>query len=144
MRKRLEIAELALSVRASNVLQNLGVHYLDELVRLPPSLLMRGQNCGKKTVKEIKDVLAERGFVLREEEEKRNRSNEERYWEAGYRAGLGHALREIRRLDKHRIPRAPKLDLLVMESDPVVLAIKEFLDKRSAIMSTGINKEKTS
>jgi DNA-directed RNA polymerase subunit alpha len=55
---------LNLSVRASNVLKNENICFLGELAVLTEPELLRFQNCGRKTVKEIKELLNKYGLRL--------------------------------------------------------------------------------
>ena len=55
---------LGLSVRASNCLKNLNCKYLADVAVMTEGDLWARKNLGKKTLQEIKGVLASRGFVL--------------------------------------------------------------------------------
>jgi len=58
------VDELDLSSRAHNCLQAAGIRYVGELVQMTEQDLMKMKNFGRKSLKEIKDVLAERGLSL--------------------------------------------------------------------------------
>jgi DNA-directed RNA polymerase alpha subunit len=58
----IKIDDLALSVRASNVLKNAGIKYVRDLVQLTENQVGRFQHCGRITVKELRDVLAGLGL----------------------------------------------------------------------------------
>jgi hypothetical protein len=59
-----KVKDLFLSVRASNVLTNAGITYVGDLVQLTESQLLAFQNCGRKTVRELKEALEELGLPL--------------------------------------------------------------------------------
>lgn len=58
------IEELDLSVRAQNCLQHAGLRYVGELVQKTDQEMMKTRNFGRKSLKEIKDVLADMGLSL--------------------------------------------------------------------------------
>jgi DNA-directed RNA polymerase subunit alpha len=58
------VDELDLSSRAQNCLQAAGIKYVGELVQRTEQDLMKMKNFGRKSLKEIKDSLAERGLSL--------------------------------------------------------------------------------
>jgi len=58
------VDELDLSSRAQNCLQAAGIRYVGELVQRTEQDLMKMKNFGRKSLKEIKDTLAERGLSL--------------------------------------------------------------------------------
>jgi Bacterial RNA polymerase, alpha chain C terminal domain/Sigma-70, region 4 len=58
------ISSLDLSVRTTNVLKNAGAKCLGDLVSYTEGWLRTLPNCGTKTIKEIRLVLAEHGLVL--------------------------------------------------------------------------------
>jgi len=58
------VDELELSVRAANCLELAGVRYLGELVTKTEGDMLRTKNFGRKTLNEIKDILAEMGLHL--------------------------------------------------------------------------------
>jgi DNA-directed RNA polymerase subunit alpha len=58
------IDELELSVRAANCLENAGIRYVGELVTKSESEMLKTKNFGRKTLNEIKDLLAEMGLHL--------------------------------------------------------------------------------
>jgi DNA-directed RNA polymerase alpha subunit len=72
------IDDLYLSVRAYNVVMNVGSSYyklgnnfeyrkltLKHLINIPESLFLQSRNCGYKTLSEIKKVLKEKGLTLK-------------------------------------------------------------------------------
>ena len=58
------VDELELSVRAANCLENAGIRYLGELVIKSEAEMLKTKNFGRKTLNEIKDILAEMGLHL--------------------------------------------------------------------------------
>lgn len=58
------VDELELSVRAANCLENAGIRYLGELVVKTEAEMLKTKNFGRKTLNEIKDILAELGLHL--------------------------------------------------------------------------------
>jgi DNA-directed RNA polymerase subunit alpha len=58
------VDELELSVRAANCLENAGIRYLGELVVKSEAEMLKTKNFGRKTLNEIKDILAELGLHL--------------------------------------------------------------------------------
>ncbi|MBX9703750.1 MAG: DNA-directed RNA polymerase subunit alpha [Silvanigrellaceae bacterium] len=58
------VDELELSVRAANCLENAGVRYVGELVTRSEGEMLKTKNFGRKTLNEIKDLLAEMGLHL--------------------------------------------------------------------------------
>jgi DNA-directed RNA polymerase subunit alpha len=58
------VDELELSVRAANCLENAGIRYLGELVVKSEGEMLKTKNFGRKTLNEIKDILAEMGLHL--------------------------------------------------------------------------------
>lgn len=58
------VDELELSVRAANCLENAGIRYIGELVMRNESEMLKTKNFGRKTLNEIKDILAEMGLHL--------------------------------------------------------------------------------
>lgn len=58
------VDELELSVRAANCLENAGIRYLGELVIKTEGEMLKTKNFGRKTLNEIKDILAEMGLHL--------------------------------------------------------------------------------
>src|SRR5579871_298904 len=57
-----KIDDLFLTVRASNVLKNAWIEYVGDLVQLTEGWLLQFQNCGRKTVDELREKLAELGL----------------------------------------------------------------------------------
>jgi DNA-directed RNA polymerase subunit alpha len=58
------VDELELSVRAANCLQNAGIKFIGELVQRSEAEMLKTKNFGRKSLKEIKDVLSEMGLSL--------------------------------------------------------------------------------
>jgi DNA-directed RNA polymerase subunit alpha len=58
------VDELELSVRAANCLENAGLRLIGELVMRSESEMLKTKNFGRKTLNEIKDILAEMGLHL--------------------------------------------------------------------------------
>lgn len=59
-----DVADLSLSVRAKNCLQNAGVQMVGELVQKTDSEMLKFRNFGKKSLDEIKEKLAEMDLTL--------------------------------------------------------------------------------
>lgn len=58
------VDELELSVRSANCLQNADIRYIGELVQRSEAEMLKTKNFGRKSLKEIKEVLAEMGLSL--------------------------------------------------------------------------------
>ncbi len=58
------VEELELSVRAQNCLQNAGIRFVGELVQRTEADMMKTKNFGRKSLKEIKDALADLNLSL--------------------------------------------------------------------------------
>nr|MCS5547879.1 DNA-directed RNA polymerase subunit alpha [SAR86 cluster bacterium] len=58
------VDELELTVRSANCLKAENIHYIGDLVTRMESDLLRTPNLGKKSLNEIKEVLASRGLSL--------------------------------------------------------------------------------
>ncbi len=58
------VSELELSVRASNCLQNASITFIGELVQKTEAEMLRTKNFGRKSLKEIKEILAGMGLGL--------------------------------------------------------------------------------
>jgi len=58
------IEELNLSVRAERLLKENGIHFVRDLVQKTPQELLKMKNMGRKSVNEIKVVLAQKGLSL--------------------------------------------------------------------------------
>ena len=58
------VEELELSVRSANCLQNAAIKYIGELVQKSESEMLKTKNFGRKSLNEIKDILAEMGLGL--------------------------------------------------------------------------------
>jgi len=56
------VAELELSVRSANCLQNAGIKYIGELVQRSEAEMLKTKNFGRKSLNEIKEILHEMGF----------------------------------------------------------------------------------
>lgn len=62
-------AELELSVRSSNCLKNANIQTIGDLCNKTEADLLKSRNFGRKSLKEIKEVLAEMGLSLKGSEE---------------------------------------------------------------------------
>ena len=58
------IDELELSVRSANCLENADIKYIGELVQKTEAEMLRTKNFGRKSLSEIKDILAQMGLSL--------------------------------------------------------------------------------
>jgi DNA-directed RNA polymerase subunit alpha len=58
------VDELELSVRSANCLQNANIRYIGDLVQKTESEMLRTKNFGRKSLKEIKEILQEMGLSL--------------------------------------------------------------------------------
>jgi len=58
------VDELELSVRSANCLQNANIRYIGELVQRTEAEMLKTKNFGRKSLKEIKEILAEMGLQL--------------------------------------------------------------------------------
>ena len=58
------VDELELSVRSANCLQNANIRYIGELVQKTESEMLKTKNFGRKSLKEIKEILAQMGLSL--------------------------------------------------------------------------------
>ena len=58
------VDELELSVRSANCLQNANIRYIGELVQRTEAEMLKTKNFGRKSLNEIKEVLASMGFEL--------------------------------------------------------------------------------
>ena len=58
------ISELELSIRSANVLTNAKIHYVGELVQKTESEILSIKNSGRRSLKEIKNLLAEKNLSL--------------------------------------------------------------------------------
>src|SRR5687768_7866692 len=58
------VDELELSVRSATCLQNANIKYIGELVEKSESEMLKTKNFGRKSLKEIKEILAEMGLSL--------------------------------------------------------------------------------
>lgn len=58
------VEELELSVRSANCLKNANIRYIGELVQKTEQEMLKTKNFGRKSLNEIKDVLAEMGLTL--------------------------------------------------------------------------------
>ncbi|GIW40089.1 MAG: DNA-directed RNA polymerase subunit alpha [Candidatus Binatia bacterium] len=56
------VAELELSVRAANCLQNADIKYIGELVQKTEAEMLKTKNFGRKSLNEIKEILREMGL----------------------------------------------------------------------------------
>ena len=58
------VDELELSVRSFNCLQNAGIKYIGDLVQKSEAEMLKTKNFGRKSLKEIKELLSEMGLEL--------------------------------------------------------------------------------
>ena len=58
------VEELELSVRSANCLQNAGIVYIGELVQKTEGEMLKTKNFGRKSLKEIRDILTEMDLQL--------------------------------------------------------------------------------
>jgi DNA-directed RNA polymerase subunit alpha len=58
------VEELELSVRSANCLKNANIRLIGELVQRSEAEMLKTQNFGRKSLNEIKDILAEMGLGL--------------------------------------------------------------------------------
>ena len=58
------VEELELSVRSANCLQNANIHLIGELVQRTESEMLKTKNFGRKSLKEIKEILSTMGLSL--------------------------------------------------------------------------------
>jgi DNA-directed RNA polymerase subunit alpha len=58
------VDELELSVRSANCLKNAGIKLIGELVSKSEAEMLKTQNFGRKSLNEIKDILADMGLTL--------------------------------------------------------------------------------
>jgi len=58
------VDELELSVRSANCLQNADLRYIGELVQKTEAEMLKTKNFGRKSLNEIKELLAEMGLSL--------------------------------------------------------------------------------
>jgi DNA-directed RNA polymerase subunit alpha len=58
------VEDLELSVRSANCLQNADIRYLGELVQKTEQEMLKTKNFGRKSLNEIKEILASMGLSL--------------------------------------------------------------------------------
>jgi DNA-directed RNA polymerase subunit alpha len=58
------VDELELSVRSANCLQNANIKYIGQLVQKSEADMLKTKNFGRKSLKEIKEILSEMGLSL--------------------------------------------------------------------------------
>lgn len=58
------VGELELSVRSANCLQNANIRYIGELVQKTEADMLKTKNFGRKSLREIKDILQRMGLTL--------------------------------------------------------------------------------
>lgn len=56
--------ELDLSIRSANILQNAGIRYIGELIQRTEADMLKTKNCGRKSLKEIREALGEMHLQL--------------------------------------------------------------------------------
>lgn len=59
-----QIYELKLSVRTANCLHNLGLESVGQLVQFTEAMMLKTRNCGRKSLNELKEILAKLGLQL--------------------------------------------------------------------------------
>ena len=59
-----KVDELELSVRSANCLQNANISLIGELVQKTEADMLKTKNFGRKSLKEIKEILANMGLSL--------------------------------------------------------------------------------
>ncbi len=59
-----QVDELELSVRSANCLQNANIRYIGELVQRTEAEMLKTKNFGRKSLKEIKEILSEMDLTL--------------------------------------------------------------------------------
>merc|ERR1712170_301066 len=59
-----KVDELELSVRSANCLKNDNIIYIGDLVQISEAEMLRTPNFGRKSLNEIKEVLAQMGLSL--------------------------------------------------------------------------------
>lgn len=59
-----EVRELELSFRSLNCLENAGIEFVGELVQWSEADLLKAKNFGRKSLKEVKEILAEMELAL--------------------------------------------------------------------------------
>ena len=59
-----KVDTLELSVRSANCLQNANITYIGELVQKSEAEMLKTKNFGRKSLNEIKELLAEMGLSL--------------------------------------------------------------------------------
>lgn len=62
--KNMPVEDLELSVRTANCLQNLGVRTVGELIMFTEEELLKTKNFGRKSLKEINELLADMGLRI--------------------------------------------------------------------------------
>jgi DNA-directed RNA polymerase subunit alpha len=58
------VEELELSVRSANCLKNANIRYIGELVQKSEAEMLKTKNFGRKSLNEIKEILAEMNLSL--------------------------------------------------------------------------------
>jgi DNA-directed RNA polymerase subunit alpha len=58
------VDELELSVRSANCLKNADIRYIGDLVQKTEAEMLKTKNFGRKSLNEIKEILAEMGLSL--------------------------------------------------------------------------------
>ena len=58
------VDDLELTVRSANCLKAESIHYIGDLIQRTENELLKTPNLGRKSLNEIKDVLASRGLSL--------------------------------------------------------------------------------
>jgi DNA-directed RNA polymerase subunit alpha len=73
------VDELELSVRSANCLQNANIKYIGELCQRSEAEMLKTKNFGRKSLNEIKEILASMGLSLGMKLESFNLEEAERY-----------------------------------------------------------------
>lgn len=58
------VSDLTLSIRSSNILTNANIHYIGELVRIQDADFLKFKGTSRKSLREVKEVLADMGLSL--------------------------------------------------------------------------------
>ena len=81
-----KVDELELSVRSANCLKNDNIVYIGDLVQKTEAEMLRTPNFGRKSLNEIKEVLAHMGLALGHGGRRAGRRTTSRIWRAGSRS----------------------------------------------------------
>ena len=81
-----KVDELELSVRSANCLKNDNIVYIGDLVQKSEQEMLRTPNFGRKSLNEIKEVLASMGLVARHDVSRAGRRRTSRTWPSGWKS----------------------------------------------------------